>query len=261
MSLSNSAENSILNHILRNVDWNIPAVYVSLHISDPGETGTGEVNATWYTTGKRKQPVSGWNAADTVIPSNGATNNGLIEFATVSGANVVVTHFGLWTADAGGTFLYGGAFDSSKQFSSGSTPKIFDQELNIIANDPFSNYLKPRIIDHLLGTTTWTNPTSVQLALYTSNPTAADNGNEVLGGRGYTRQTLTFTAPSGGATQNSGAVDFGPATNSWGDVSHWGIRDNSGANLLIFGAWNSPDSPVNGDDYILQSGDLDITAS
>ncbi len=109
-----------------------------------------------------------------------------------------------------------------------------------------SAYLRSAIIKHVLGITTYTKPTNVFLALYTSDPTVNDTGNEVVGGS-YARQQLAFGAESGGVVASSGAETFTdmPACT----VTHWGLRDASvGGNLLYFGSFDIPLTFLAGDD-------------
>lgn len=260
MGLSTFAANKLLDHILGTTQWNMPTnVYVSLHTADPGLAGANEVSAGWYTAGGRKQPsgTPKWNAATT----SGATNNGTITFPTVSGSSVTVTHVGIWdNATVGaGNFLHGIALDSPKLFSAGATP--FISAMVVTAGGILSNYLIPKIIDHLLGTAPFDFDTSVFLALYKTNPTAADTGTEVTGG-GYARLPIDFDPAAGRTTDNTDLEDFGVASGSLGTVTHWGIRDNdSDGNLHVFGAWNAGLAIDNGDTYQLPAGNLDITAS
>ena len=66
-----------------------------------------------------------------------------------------------------------------------------------------SNYLENKLIDHSLGTTTFTKPTSVYLALYTVSPSDSSSGTEATGGS-YVREVITFSASSSGSTSNTG---------------------------------------------------------
>ena len=65
-----------------------------------------------------------------------------------------------------------------------------------------SNYLENKLIDHSLGTTTFTKPTTVYAALYTVAPSDSSAGTEVTGGS-YARQAITFSAASSGSTSNN----------------------------------------------------------
>jgi hypothetical protein len=86
-----------------------------------------------------------------------------------------------------------------------------------------SNFLENALINATLRNTSYTSPATVYVALYTTDPTDADTGTEVSG-NGYARQSVTFGAPSNGASVNSGAVEFPQATGSWGTIAY--IQDH-----------------------------------
>ncbi len=123
----------------------------------------------------------------------------------------------------------------------------------------FSDYAENKLLDHVLGTTTFTKPTTVYVALYTAAPSDAGGGTEVSGGS-YARQAATFSAASGGSTSNSAAITFPKATANWGTVVAFGIFDAStGGNLL---AWNNLSPTVTVDTNIqpkFDVGDLTVT--
>ena len=96
-----------------------------------------------------------------------------------------------------------------------------------------SNYLENALINATLRNTSYTSPTTVYLALYTTDPTDADTGTEVSG-NAYARQSITFGAPSNGVSTNSAAIEFPQATGSWGTVAYVGIRDASSAGNLLY---------------------------
>ncbi|MCR8843074.1 hypothetical protein NQ117_05230 [Paenibacillus sp. SC116] len=114
-----------------------------------------------------------------------------------------------------------------------------------------SNWLSASILNAVLRNVPFTLPTTVYLALYTSNPTAADTGSEVIGG-GYGRQVITFAAPSienGMQTvKNATDIEFPIATADWGLVTHVGLRNAiTGGNLLWSTAIPNPRTIQTGD--------------
>lgn len=126
-----------------------------------------------------------------------------------------------------------------------------------------SNYLATALLNQVFRNTNYTRPTTVHVALYTSNPTAADTGQEVTGGA-YARQTVMFAAPaavSGVQTiKNSADITFPTATVDWGQVTHIGIRDAAtGGNLLYFGALDNPRSILVSDIFKLLTGQIALT--
>lgn len=121
-----------------------------------------------------------------------------------------------------------------------------------------SNYLENAMINAVLRNTTYTSPATVYLALYTTDPTEADTGTEVSGGS-YARQSVAFSAPSDGATSNSGDITFPTATANWGTITHVGLRDaSSGGNLLYYAALAASKTVNTNDVFKVLTGDLDV---
>lgn len=120
-----------------------------------------------------------------------------------------------------------------------------------------SNYLENKVLDHIMGTTTYTKPSAVYVALYTAAPNDAGGGTEVSGGS-YARQVATFDAAASGATQNSANIDFVsmPACT----VVAIGIFDAlTTGNLLVWGTLSTNKSLDAGDTLRIATGDLDIS--
>lgn len=122
-----------------------------------------------------------------------------------------------------------------------------------------SNYLEDALINATLRNTGYTSPTTVYLALYTTDPTDADAGDEVSG-NGYARQSITFGAPSNGVSTNSAAIEFPQATGSWGTVAYIGIRDAlTTGNLLYHTALDASKTIATGDVFKVAIGSLSVT--
>lgn len=119
-----------------------------------------------------------------------------------------------------------------------------------------TNYAEDKLLDHVLGTASYTMPTTY-VALYTVAPTDASAGTEVTGGS-YARQAGSFSVSSGGASSNSGNLDFtGMPTCT---VVAVGITDAlSGGNILVYGSLASNKSLDAGDTLRISTGDLDIS--
>ena len=124
-----------------------------------------------------------------------------------------------------------------------------------------SDYLENKVLDHILGTTSYTAPTTVYIGLSTGS-FADDNSGTELSGSGYARKSATFDSAASGTTDNSAAIEFSAATGSWGSVSHFGIFDAlTGGNLLIHGAFTTAKTIASGDILKIPTGDLDVTAA
>lgn len=120
-----------------------------------------------------------------------------------------------------------------------------------------SNYLENKLLDHFLGTTSYTMPGAVYVALYTVAPSDAGGGTEVTGGS-YARQSAAFSAASSGATSNSSNIDFANMPSC--TVVAIGVHDAlTSGNLLVWGTLTANKSLDSGDTLRIASGDLDIS--
>jgi hypothetical protein len=123
----------------------------------------------------------------------------------------------------------------------------------------FSNYLENALINATLRNTSYTTPTTVYVALYSSDPTDSDTGTEITGGS-YARTVVTFGAPSNGVSTNNADVTFPTATGTWGTVSHVGVRDASTAGNLLYHASLATSKTVSsGDIFKITAGNLSVT--
>ena len=122
-----------------------------------------------------------------------------------------------------------------------------------------SNYLENALINATLRNTSYTSPSTVYVALFTSDPTDAGTGTECSGGA-YVRQSATFAAPSDGASSISADVEFPQATGAWGTITHFGIFDaSSSGNLLYHGALTASKTIATGDVLKITSSNLTVT--
>ena len=122
-----------------------------------------------------------------------------------------------------------------------------------------SNFLENALINATLRNTSYTSPSVVYVGLYTSDPTDANTGTEVSGGS-YARTSVTFGAPSNGATTNSASVVFPTATGTWGTIGWIGILDAAtSGNLLYHTALDEAKTVGTGDIFTISSGNLSVT--
>jgi len=128
-----------------------------------------------------------------------------------------------------------------------------------------SNYLADKLLNHTFRNTLYTRPSTVYVALHTSDPTRADTGVEVSGGD-YARQVVAFDAPGDESSKrtidNTDDIVFPVATADWGTVTHVSIRDAlTTGNLLYYGELNSPRSILTGDRMRCTAGELNLSLS
>jgi len=122
-----------------------------------------------------------------------------------------------------------------------------------------SNFLENALVNATLRNTTYTSPATVYVALFTTDPTDAASGTEVTGGS-YARTSVTFAAPSNGASASNADCTFPTCTSTWGTVSHIGIFDAStSGNLLYHTPLDSSKTIETGDIFKIASGSLTVT--
>jgi hypothetical protein len=125
-----------------------------------------------------------------------------------------------------------------------------------------TNYLELKLLDHSLGTTTYTKPSAVYLGLHTTDPgeTGSTSGEVSTSGTAYVRQAVTFAAASGGSAATNATVTFPTATgSSWGSIGYISISDASSAgNMLYYGAVTTAKTIDVGDTFQVTSGNLTI---
>jgi len=122
-----------------------------------------------------------------------------------------------------------------------------------------SDYLENALINATLRGQTFTAPSTIYLALYTSDPTDLGTGAEVTGGA-YARQPVTFGLPANGASSVAADVLFPIATAGWGTITHIGLFDAASAgNLLYYGALTNTKSIAANDQLKVAAGDITVT--
>jgi len=131
----------------------------------------------------------------------------------------------------------------------------------------FSNYAELKILDHIVGKTSFTMPTCY-VSLATADPTDAGTGashNECANANSYARVTTAgadWEAAASGANQNAQDITFPEASGSWGTVTHFALLDSGthgAGNVLAHGALGASKAIGDGDTPKFAAGDIDIT--
>jgi hypothetical protein len=95
----------------------------------------------------------------------------------------------------------------------------------------FNDYAENKILDHIVGKTSFTMPSTVYLALFTTAVNDAGGGTEATGGS-YARKLTAgsdWVAAAAGASSNATVITFVTPTGSWGTVTHFALMDASTA--------------------------------
>ncbi|MMZ58623.1 hypothetical protein D1872_206120 [compost metagenome] len=125
-----------------------------------------------------------------------------------------------------------------------------------------SNYWKTACLNAALRGISFTPPAKLFIALYVSDPTDADTGQEITGG-GYARMQVVFSTPTivarRAVTSNIADVAFPVATGDQGIAAFVGIRDAAtGGNLIYHGAVKKPRTILENDLIRFLTGQLVI---
>ncbi|MDP3013343.1 MAG: hypothetical protein Q8M92_03815 [Candidatus Subteraquimicrobiales bacterium] len=133
----------------------------------------------------------------------------------------------------------------------------------------FSNYAENKVLDHLVGKTSFTMPT-VWVALVTTDATDASTGETLVEpateDTAYARKSTAgsdWDAASGGATANAAAITFATATGEgWGTIIGFALVDSATVgegNVLAWGELGVDKTISAGDTASFAIGDLDVT--
>jgi len=121
-----------------------------------------------------------------------------------------------------------------------------------------SNYLENELLDHALGTGSWTMPADVYVQLHTDDPGEACTSSVA----GETSRVIaTFAASSGGTASSNADIDWTSVSTSE-TYTHLSLWDNStpgAGNALFYGAFSSSIAVTAGDNFTIASGGLDVT--
>jgi hypothetical protein len=128
-----------------------------------------------------------------------------------------------------------------------------------------TDYLEGEIIKHIFRTGSFTKPSVLAVALFTSAPNDAGGGTEVSG-NGYARATLNpadanWAAPAtgDGTTSNVTTITFPNPTATWGTITHFAICDAASAGNRLFHGALQTSKVVNQDDVVsFPAGTLQI---
>lgn len=120
MGLSTEGERLVLTELLT-------GRFVSMHTADPGNTGANEVSTGGGSAYARQAATFVEVGANPMV----FENDGVIEYPVAATVWGTLTHFGVWSLVAGGTFLGGYALAASKLIEVDDVARFRDGELEI----------------------------------------------------------------------------------------------------------------------------------
>lgn len=109
----------------------------------------------------------------------------------------------------------------------------------------FSDYSENKLLDHVLGKTSFTMPATVYLALCTAVPTDASTGSTITEANytGYARKQVAaadLNAAASGSSSNANAITFANCTAGSSTIIGWALCDAlTVGNVLCWGTATS----------------------
>lgn len=264
-AFSDALETSLLNHLLRATAYTpLGTVYLGLFTADPGESGvTGEVSGGSYARVAITNNATNFpQCATSGVPTK--TNGATFTFPTASAAWGTVTHWALYDSAVGGTnvMLVHGTLNESRYVAIGDPPKIAAGEMTIVLTNAtgggLTDFAKRKLLDLVLGAIAYTTPATVYAAAGTA---LTGEAFTEWADAGYTRQAVTFGAPSAGVSANSGAITLNASVVSLpGPLTALGIFDDATlGNALLLGPMSTTRSVAPGNAAKLAIGSITAT--
>lgn len=256
-SLTNFAENKILNHIFNgaaNAYTPPTTVYVALFTADPTESGStsNEVSGGSYA----RQSISFSAAASRQI-----TQSATVTFPQATANWGTITHYGLMDASTAGNMLAYGTLNPSKNVVTGNTFSIPSGQvvLSVPASNGMSTYLANKVLDFMFRNQSFTQP-ATYVALMTADPSDSSTGSSITepSGNGYARKQVnptggsspTWTLSTSGSVTNNNAITFNTPTGSWGTITASCITDASSAGNVLFYEVDITEQAVSANDVV-----------
>ncbi len=259
-TITEYVDNEILDHIFESGAYTpVAAVFVALSTADPTHDGSGltePATANGYT---RETCAFGAAAARKITQ----TTDPITFPANTTADWGSITHWAICDSvdRATGNVLAHGAFDVAKTVNKTNVCSIAVGEIEIgwDANE-MSDYLANKILDFVFRNQAFAQPT-IHIALCDAVINDANTGATISepAGNAYVRKAhAAWDAAAGGATENTGAIQFAIPTGSWGNITAVAITDAlaTGAGNLLFYGNGLDDDPDDGDTVQFVDGAL-----
>jgi hypothetical protein len=242
-SLSNYAENALLNHITTNSAYSsVATLYLALATGNPGETATGASMSEVANSGSYARQAITFGAA----ASRRVTQSGGVTFPQASGSWGTVTHWAVVdsaTYGAGNVLAYG-ALTASQSIVTGNTPSVSTGTVyvEITASNGISNYAANGFLDRMFRNQAFTVSNNFA-ALLTATPSDSSTGSSITepSGNNYSRVEINEnggSAPAWGSVSSGSvavsAFNFPTPSGSWGTITHIAILDASTTGNMLW---------------------------
>ena len=268
-SLSDFAENALLDHVF-NVAYSHPAtVYLALCTADPTDAGTGASMSECLSANNYAREEIAFAAAS----GRSIAQTGVVTFNLASGAWGTATHWAIVDSVTygEGNMLAHGALSEEKVIISGNTPSVASGQVVIsFGAGEISSYLCVKLLDLMFRNIDYAKP-QTWVAFATAAIEDTDDGaamDEVTGGD-YARVQVninggaspTWDLAASGVVDNTHAIPFVVAAAPWGTITSVAIMSSTtedGGEVLFYDNAMVDQVVGTGDTVSFPIGTLDI---
>jgi hypothetical protein len=226
---TNDYENKVINHFFRNtVQAPDAALYAELSGTAPADDGTGgaEFSAVDYV----RQSVTFAAASNGVVLSSNAQNYG-----TAASAWGTANYMALRTASSGGSRIMFGSLVTPIVVGSGTPVSFAVGKITVRAPPNLTTAYRNKVLEHFLRNNSQTPDANLFLGLYVAVPNADGTGGTEVAAPWYSRQAITFSAPSGGVASNSALITFVTnAAQAGGRITYATIHNAATAGSMVW---------------------------
>jgi hypothetical protein len=251
MSLTDFAENALLNHIFGNTTYTPSAtVWVGLGQASAGETGAAFSEATY---GSYARVIIGTGETATWTPATARVliQAGVLTFPKSTSGDQTYSDYAIFDAASGGNMLAYGALTSDINVVVNSTPSIASTEVQISVNagstTGMSTYCANATLNFMFDNGTFAVP-SLRVGLATATLSDASTGTTMAdpSTNAYARTTFAdWTSATTGTLNNNTAIQFATPSGTWGTITSVGLCDAvTNGNLLMYDNANVVDQVV-----------------
>lgn len=270
-SLSDYAENKMVDHGLGTAYTSVATIYLALCTADPTDAGTGASMNEVANSGSYTRKAISFGAA----ASRRVTQSATVTFDRATGSWGTVTHWALVDSATygAGNMLAHGSVTISKTVVSGNTPSVASGQIYVEVTAGYvGDYFANGFLDRMFRNQTLTIATPVYIALTTATIADANTGSTITepSGNAYARVAVNaasgaspaWGAASGGAATNAHDITFITATGSWGTlVAAAVVSAASGGNLIFYDNGVADQAVTTDDTVYFPAGDFDVSMS
>jgi hypothetical protein len=277
-SLSDYAENKLLDHFLNVAYTPVATVYLALCTADPTDAATGASMSETANAGAYARTAITFGAA----ASRSITQSGSVNFPRATATYGATIPF--WTIVDSATYGSGnvlahGAFSTPYAISNGNDISVASSQVVITvaagSGASASNYLVLKLLDLMFRNQTFTKPATYMFLSNTvlSDTSVSNSDYTAVSGTGYARVQVNINGgaspawnlASGGVSTNGGTITFPtPGSGGWTQLVAAGLIDSSSGsgNVLIYDSSNVVDqTPLQDQIVRVEAGAFSITFS